>query len=438
MAGRAARWGRASHLPYFEAMSGPSRPSVLVAGGGIGGLTAALALADRGAEVTVFEAASEIRPLGVGINVLPHAMAVLDRLGLLDTIADQGVRTAELCFFNRHGQLIWREPRGLDAGYPVPQVSIHRGALQLALLDAVIERLGPDSVRTGTPFRSLAPARAGRAAGFFLDRTTDTEAVEEADLLIGADGIHSAVRANFHPDEGMPKWNGQVLWRATTQGPPFLTGRSMFMAGSNRTKFVAYPITRADADGLAAINWIAELHRGDQAMLEREDWNRRGDPADFAWAFDDWRFDWLDVPDLIAGAADGAVYEFPMVDRDPLDRWTHDRATLLGDAAHPMYPIGSNGASQAILDAWALAEAVAAEPDLDAALARYEADRRPATGAIVAANRKGGPEQVLDLADQRAPDGFGDIGEVFEPGELEGIAARYKQVAGFTVERVRE
>ncbi len=411
---------------------------MLVAGGGIGGLAAALALADRGADVTVFESASHIRPLGVGINVLPHAMAVLDRLGLLDAIVEAGVRTGELCFFNRHGQLIWREPRGLDAGYPVPQVSIHRGALQLALLDAVIDRLGPDAVRTGQPFRSLDASAPDQVAARFLDRQTDAEFVETADLLIGADGIHSAVRHHFHPDEGMPKWNGQVLWRATSQAPPFLTGRSMFMAGTNRTKFVAYPISTPDPDGRCTVNWIAELHRGDGPMLEREDWNRRGDPADFAWAFDDWRFDWVDVADLIATATDDAVYEFPMVDRDPLDRWTHDRVTLLGDAAHPMYPVGSNGASQAVLDAWAVAEAVGSETDVDAALARYEAERRPATAAIVAANRLGGPEQVLDLADTRAPDGFDDVGDAFAPGELEEIAARYKQVAGFTIDRVRK
>ena len=362
-------------------------------------------------------------------------MAALQRIGLLDAVADRGVRTFELCFLNRFGQQIWREPRGLHAGYPVPQVSVHRGALQLALLQAVHERLGPDAVQLGHVFQSSAMQGRDRVQARFRDRAADREVAVSADLLIGADGIHSAVRRQFYPAEGPPKWNGQILWRAISQSAPYLTGRSMFMAGSNRTKFVAYPITEPGADGQSTINWIAELNCSDQPLRDREDWNRRGDRAEFAHAFADWRFEWLDIPALIAAADE--VYEFPMVDRDPVPCWTFDRVTLLGDAAHAMYPIGSNGASQAILDAWALASALRAHREVDAALLDYQGERLPATSAIVAANRKGGPEHVLDLADQRAPNGFADISEVFAPGELEQIALRYKQVAGFTLDRVR-
>jgi 2-polyprenyl-6-methoxyphenol hydroxylase-like FAD-dependent oxidoreductase len=412
-----------------------SKPRVIVVGGGIGGLCCALVLHELGADVRVFEAASEIRPLGVGINVLPHAMAVLQRLGLLDVVANCGVRTAELCYFNRFGQLIWSEPRGLHAGYPVPQISVHRGALQLGLLDAVVQRLGSAAVRCGAAFRSSRMLSREQVEATFVDRASDREFVERADLLIGADGIHSTVRRQFYPDEGPPKWNGQVLWRAVSHGLPYLSGRSMFMAGSNRTKFVAYPITEPGPDGLCTINWIAELNLSDQPMLDREDWNRRGDRAQFAQAFASWQFGWIDIPAMIAATDD--VWEFPMVDRDPLERWTHERVTLLGDAAHAMYPIGSNGASQAILDAWALGGALRAHGELDAALSDYESERRPATSAIVAANRKGGPEHVLNLAEERAPDGFTHVSEVFAPGELEEIAARYKQVAGFSLDRVR-
>ncbi len=414
-----------------------TRPRVLVAGGGIGGLTAALTLHDAGCDVTVFEAAAEIRPLGVGINVLPHAMAALDRFGLVEPLVAAGVATSELRFVNRHGQLIWREPRGRAAGYPVPQVSVHRGVLQLTLLEAVRERLGPDAVRTGLAVHAFATDDAGRARRVearFTDRATGGEVVERADLLVAADGIHSAVRRALHPDEGPPLWNGQLLWRAVSQAPPCLDGTTMVMAGSNRTKFVAYPLTGPGDDGLCTINWIAELNRTGHPAPAPEDWNRAGDPAEFGPSFADWAWDWLDVPALIASAE--GVFEFPMVDRDPLDSWLHGRVVLLGDAAHPMYPVGSNGASQAILDARALAEAVVAEPSLDAALARYEAERLPATAAIVAANRRGGPEQVLDLAEERAPEGFSDIAEVFATGELDAIAARYKQVAGFTVAKV--
>ena len=411
---------------------------VIVAGAGIGGLVTALALHERGVAVQLYEAVPTIRPLGVGINLLPHAGAVLHHLGVLDGIRALGVETAELCFFNRHGQLVWREPRGLAAGYAVPQVSVHRGRLQLALLDAVVARLGADAVRTGhrlVGFESTGAGAAGGARVELEDVATGRRVVDHGDVLVGADGIHSAVRAAFHPDEGPPRWSGNVLWRATSRVAPFLTGRSMFMAGHRPHKFVAYPLSPPGDDGLCTVNWIAELDRTAQGLGDREDWNRRGDPADFAPRFADWRFDWLDVPDLIARA--DAVFEYPMVDRDPLPSWTRGRVTLLGDAAHPMYPVGSNGASQAILDARALADALAAVraggATVDQALAAYEAERRPRTAAIVLANRRHGPERVMDLAEARAPDGFAAVTDVFAPGELEAIAAQYKQVAGFQV-----
>jgi 5-methylphenazine-1-carboxylate 1-monooxygenase len=401
---------------------------VLIAGAGIGGLTTGLALHQRGIEVALFESAAQIRPLGVGINLLPHATAELAALGLLDEVAAQGVRTAELCYFNRHGQRIWREPRGVDAGYPVPQISVHRGVLQQTLLREVERRLGARALRTGCALESFEACGASRVRARFRTREGDS-ADEDGDVLVGADGIHSAVRRHFHPDEGPPCWNGQILWRATSRFAPFLGGRSMCMAGSRRRKFVAYPIGAPDASGRCVVNWIAELDRRAAAPPSREDWNRRGRFEDFAPEFASWRFPWLDVPALIAAADE--VYEFPMVDRDPLPRWSHGRVTLLGDAAHPMFPIGSNGASQAILDARALAGALAEEPDIDAALARYEAKRRPATAEIVRSNRRHGPEVVLDLAEERAPDGFSRVEDVFGPGELEGIAAAYKQIAGF-------
>jgi 2-polyprenyl-6-methoxyphenol hydroxylase-like FAD-dependent oxidoreductase len=407
-------------------------PRVLVAGAGIGGLATALALHARGIRAELFEAAAELRPLGVGINLLPHAMAVLAELALADEIAALGVRTAELCYFNRHGQLIWREPRGQGAGYPVPQVSVHRGLLQQALQRAVEERLGAGALRTGHALVSCE-TKDGQVRARFADRAGGAPREERADLLIAADGIHSALRRQWHPDEGLPHWNGQMLWRAISRFPVFLSGRSMFMAGSRRVKFVAYPIAAPDAQGLAPINWVAELDRSGAGAPEREDWNRRGRLEDFLPAFERWRFDWLDVPALIRAAE--AVYEFPMVDRDPLAAWTRERATLLGDAAHPMFPIGSNGASQAILDARALAGALAEERDIDAALARYEAERRPATASIVLSNRRHGPEIVLDLAEERAPGGFARVEDVFASGELEGIAASYKRVAGFALDR---
>jgi 2-polyprenyl-6-methoxyphenol hydroxylase-like FAD-dependent oxidoreductase len=389
----------------------------------------ALALGAAGHRVRVYESANEIRPLGVGINVLPHAMGVLADLGLLDELMALGVATGELAYFNRHGQLIWREPRGRDAGYEVPQLSVHRGAFQLTLLDTVAKRLGADVVVPGFRLVSFDGDERGVRATFH-NRTADARVVVGGDVLVGADGIHSVARAQLFPEEGAPLWSGNVLWRATCEGPAFLTGRSMVMIGTRPHKFVAYPIGAPASDGHTTINWVAELDRSGEPLASREDWNRLGDMREFLPRFEDWRFPWLDVPGLIRGAS--AVYEFPMVDRDPLPRWTFGRVTLLGDAAHPMYPIGSNGASQAILDAAALARSMSEEATLEAALARYEAERLPATASIVRANRRHGPERVLDLAEERAPGGFADPSDVFAPGELEAIAAAYKQVAGFT------
>ncbi|MFZ4718166.1 MAG: flavin-dependent oxidoreductase [Ilumatobacteraceae bacterium] len=403
---------------------------VVIAGGGIGGLTAAMALHAKGIDVQVYESVVELQPLGVGINVLPHAMAQLDRLDLMPTLLPLGVQTAELAFFNQHGQLIWREPRGLAAGYPVPQLSVHRGRFHMALFAEARARLGEDRVRSGHAVQSFEQDERGVTVRL-LDRSDGSTVTDHGDVLVGADGIHSTIRATFHPDEGMPQWSGNVLWRATTRTAPFLTGRSMFMAGHLPHKFVAYPLTEPGDDGLQTVNWIAELDRRHIGLATRENWNKVGDLDDFLPRFEDWVWDWLDIPALIRGAE--TTYEFPMVDRDPLDRWTHGRVTLLGDAAHPMYPIGSNGASQAIIDALTLADQLAGTADVEAALQAYDEERRPKTAAIVMSNRRHGPEVMLDIAQERAPGGFTDVLDVFAEGEREAIAAQYKQVAGFSL-----
>jgi 5-methylphenazine-1-carboxylate 1-monooxygenase len=403
---------------------------VIIIGAGIGGCLAGMKLKQQGVDVQIYESVREIQPLGVGINVLPHAMAVLDSLDLLSVLEPLGVPTAELAFFNKQGQLIWREPRGRLAGYPVPQISIHRGKLQMCLFDAAVERLGANAILTGHSLVSFTPGNANERPTVTLEnRHTGEIVVDSADIVIGADGIHSTVRKGFYPDEGLPNWSGNLLWRATTVRKPFLTGRSMFMAGHLPHKFVAYPITEPDVDGNQLINWIAEL-RSTEPLSGREDWNKRVDKSLFAHRFADWNFDWLNIPELIDGA--GEILEFPMVDRDPLPAWTFGRTTLLGDAAHPMFPIGSNGASQAILDGQALADSLREHSDLDTALRAYDDLRRTATGKIVMSNRQHGPERVLDMAEERSPGGFADVNDVFAPGELEEISAMYKQVAGFS------
>ncbi|GAA3236048.1 DUF3237 family protein [Actinocorallia longicatena] len=376
---------------------------IIIAGAGIGGLTTALSLHAAGiTDVVVDEAVPELKPLGVGINLLPHAVRELTELGLADRIAAIAVPVTELLYANGLGQVISREPRGTAAGYRWPQYAVHRGLLQMLLLEAVRERLGPGAVRCASPVTSLD---------------------HDADLLVGADGIRSSIRAALHPGEGPPLWNGLTLWRGTTRAAPFLTGRSMVMSGDGTRKFVAYPISAPDADGRVLLNWIAE--QPTEGAEATGDWNRAADPAEVAARFADWDLGWLDAPGLIAAAKD--VYEYPMVDRDPLPRWTRGRVTLLGDAAHPMYPVGSNGASQAIIDARVLAHALATGGGPQA----YEEERREATAAIVHANRGLGPETVLALAGERAPHGFDDIERVIPRAEREEISLRYKRLAGF-------
>src|SRR4051794_2452924 len=398
---------------------------IIIIGGGIGGLTTALALHAAGIDAMVFESASEVRPLGVGINLQPHAVRELTELGLGSALAATGVATQEFRYANRFGQTIWAEPRGLAAGYNWPQYSIHRGRLQVLLWRAAEARLGAAQVQAGKRLVGFAQDAAGVTASF-ADGT-----VAQGDVLIAADGIHSAVRAGFFPDEGAPKWNGALLWRATSLAPPFLSGASMVQAGHRDTKFVCYPIGSAP-DGRSIVNWIAQQRFPTDTPWSREDWNRPGDIADFLPIFADWNFGWLDVPALIRAAE--AVYEFPMVDRDPLPWWTRGRVTLLGDAAHPMYPIGSNGASQAILDARWLALQLATQPGVEAALAAYESARRPATAAIVEANRGDGPDRVMDIVHARAPDGFTELDSIVPRAELEATVMGYKRLAGFDPE----
>jgi len=401
--------------------------TVLIAGGGIGGLTMALSLHQVGVPCRVFEAVERLAPLGVGINVLPHAVRELTELGLQEDLLALGIPTARLAYYTRRGQEIWSEPRGREAGYGWPQVSIHRGELQMLLTRTVHDRLGPDAIITGHALASWEDG-GDRITARFTDRSGAPAGEVDGDVLIAADGIHSAARAALHPDEGPPIWNGAILWRGTAEGQPFLGGRTMIMAGHEFQKFVCYPI-RDLGNGRQVINFVAERKFSTDHAWRREDWNRPGRRADYLPPFEDWTFDWLDVPGLIRAAE--TVYEYPMVDRDPLAAWSHGRLTLLGDAAHPMYPIGSNGASQAILDARVLTRELLAHGLTPAALKAYEAERLPATAKIVQANRGNGPEQVMQLVEERAPDGFATIGDVLSEEEREGTAAAYKRLAGF-------
>ena len=399
---------------------------IVIAGAGIGGLVAAMCLHRAGFDVEVFEAVGELRPLGVGINIQAGAVRILSGLGLEPALAATAIETRELRFANRHGQTIWADPRGRHAGLPWPQFSIHRGELQMILFRAAQEMLGVGRIKFGRRIADFAQ-KAGKVTAHFVDRDGRPADTAEADILIGADGIHSAVRGRFYPDEGPPKWQGILMWRGVTVGKPYLGGATMVQAGHHTQKFVCYPISRVHADrGEALINWICDLHMGDGALPSREDWNKPGRLADFLPRFADWKFDWLDVPEVIRTAH--TILEFPMIDRDPLPRWSHGRITLLGDAAHPMYPIGSNGASQAIIDGEAITQELLATADPEIALKRYEERRLPPMARIVDSNRRKGIDIMLDIVEQRAPQGFTDLESVLPAQELEQIVGDYKRL----------
>ncbi|MCW5745867.1 MAG: flavin-dependent oxidoreductase [Alphaproteobacteria bacterium] len=401
---------------------------VIIIGAGIGGLTLALTLQRAGIPCRVFESADAIRPVGVGINVLPHAVKELAELGLQDALARVAVTTREAVFFNRFGQLIYREALGRDAGFAWPQFSIHRGDLQAVLLQAFNARVGTDRLRLGWRCTGAEQDDHGVAVRFRRAGDDAELPAQRGAVVIACDGIHSVIRKQLHPAEGDPVYSGYNMWRGVTRWKPFLSGASMVRAGWLATgKMVIYPIRDAiDAEGRQLVNWVAEI---ETPHYKKRDWNRPGNLDDFLGAVADWHFDWLDVPAFLRAA--DVVLEFPMVDQDPLPRWSFGRITLLGDAAHPMVPRGSNGAGQAILDARALADALAAHGDPARALQVYEEKRREVTSNIVLTNRKNPPDAILREVYLRTGDKpFARIEDVIAREELVALSDGYKRISG--------
>jgi 2-polyprenyl-6-methoxyphenol hydroxylase-like FAD-dependent oxidoreductase len=409
--------------------------NVIIVGAGIGGLTLALFLQRARIPCRIFESALKLCPLGVGINILPHASGAFAELGIDASLSSVSILTREAVFFNRFGQLIHREPLGRYAGYEQPQYSIHRGELQQVLLNAVIERLGADAVVTGCKCVAIEQDQRGAVVHFRSSGTGEPLSEQRADVVVGCDGLHSTVRKVLYPREGPPLYSGVNMWRGVTVWPPILSSASMIRAGWLKTgKMVIYPIRdNVDGCGRQLVNWVAEL---ETPRHTHRDWNRIGNVDDFIGAFEAWRFDWLDVPQLIRGAE--SILEFPMVDQDPLSWWSRGRVTLLGDAAHPMYPRGSNGAGQAILDARALAEALRSHEDPVDALKSYEAERLPFTAEVVRMNRRNPPDAILREVFERTGDKpFARVEDVISEGELVALSEGYKRVAGFDRESLR-
>lgn len=400
---------------------------VIIAGGGIGGLVTALTLHQVGVPCLVLEKVRQPKPLGVGINLQPNAVRELYDLGIGAARLDRvGVQAREWALVGLNGNDIYSEPRGLDAGYRWPQYALHRGALHMLLLDEVRARLGPAAVRTGVEVRGYRNETDGVVA--LVQSESGPEEVRGA-LLIGSEGIHSAIRAQMHTDQPPIHWGGAIMWRGTTRARPIRTGSSFVGLGTHKHRMVIYPISKPDADGLAMINWIAEITTDVINGWQADGWFTQVSPADFAHHFETFRYDWLDVPALLSAA--DCAYENPMIDRDPIATWVDGRVALLGDAAHAMYPTGSNGASQAVIDARTLGACLVAQGLTPAALQAYDAELSGPVGQLVLRNRGSGPFGLLKMVDDRCGGEFDDIDRVIPPADRAAFMAGYKAAAGF-------
>jgi len=400
-----------------------SETRIAIAGAGVGGLTAALSLHAAGFDdVVLLEAAREIRDVGVGINLPPHAVRELSELGLEEELARSGLPTRELAYYDPAGRLIWAEPRGREAGYRWPQYSIHRGQLQRILVEAVRKRLGPSAIKTGQRVLHVDQESGGQVHVGAIDQSSGQPVSHFADVLVAADGIRSAIRDGLSGVTPIAS-NGWVMYRGTTRAEPFLTGATMIILGDEKQRIVVYPI----APGV--LNWLLVRPRGNAAAAELGNWNVSVSPEVVASYVDQYRFEWLDIHRLVGAASE--AYEYPMADIDPLPRWVFGRCALLGDAAHAMYPFGSNGASQAILDARVFAYELASAPTIDEALKGYETRRRPVASGVQLANRRQAGDVMAKVSAMARRGAHGDAA-----GELQDAERSYRQLAGFDVDEL--
>jgi 2-polyprenyl-6-methoxyphenol hydroxylase-like FAD-dependent oxidoreductase len=412
-----------------------TEPHVIIAGGGIGGLATALTLQQIGVPFTIYEAVRELAPLGVGINIQPNAVRELYDLGIgPDLLNTVGIPAREWALVGLNGNDIYSEPRGLLAGYNWPQYSVHRGQLHMLLYRILVERAGTDAVKLGHKVTGYQKNADGGVTAL-IQRADGTQLRERGTLLIAGDGIHSAVRATMHPDQPPIHWGGAVMWRGTTLGKPIRSGASFVGLGTHRHRMVFYPISHPDPEtGLAMINWIAEVTLDKDDGRYNSGWFRPVMVEDFAHHFDGWTYDWLDVPDLLRRS--DVAYENPMIDRDPVATWQDGPVALMGDAAHAMYPTGSNGASQAIMDARHLGVAMLEHGVTQAALRAYDEKFCGPVSELVLRNRGAGPFGLLNIVNERCGGEFDNIDDVVPAAERNDFMARYKAAAGFAIEQL--
>jgi len=405
---------------------------VIIAGAGIGGLSAALSLNKIGIDVKIYESVSDIRPLGVGINVLPHASRELIALGLQSELDKFAIRTRSMQYFTCRGKPVLSVPCGEYAGYNWPQYSLHRGEFQMMLLNVFKQRAGEDSVLTGHQLADFEQDEGSVTAHFIKPETGEKSLSETADVLIGADGLHSAVRKKLYPNEGQPVFASMVCMRGSVESGPYLDGESMIICGDKRLRLVSYPISKqAREQGRSHINWIAAIPKQTDSPLE-EDWNKLADAEELIKLYQDWQFDWLNVPQLISKTK--KVFEFPVYDRDPLKQWTFDRVSLIGDAAHPLIPVSSSGAVHAIIDGRALAYALGTNSDVTTGLKAYEDDRLKKANQVVLASRQNGPDEVLEIVKEECPEDAEDIFLHVDKARLEKIIDDFKKRSGFGID----
>ncbi len=405
----------------------------LIIGAGIGGLVTALQMHKNGIEVEVFDSAAELKPLGVGINLQPHATRELDSIGLLDSLTKASVVTSSLQYHSPDGALILKEARGLNAGYQYPQLSIHRGKLHMVLLDAFYAQIGSKNLHLAHQFSSFQQDQNSVIANFTNPKTS-IKSQYTGSLLIGADGIHSTVRASLHPNQSPMQFSGIMMWRGTTYQKPFFDGSTVLVCGNTRVQLVAYPISHPDHNGNVQTNWVVEIEDPALAKLHEENWNRTGQLNDFIHYFDDWDLDFLNFSTMFKNAE--TVLEYPMVDRDPLLFWGNGLVTLLGDAAHPMYPRGGNGASQAIVDASRLVSLLQNTQNITLSLQKYEAERIPATTIVVNNNRTANQVAIFKLIEKHCNGKCNKVHTCIDNNIIQSIAETYKKQAGFSVEQV--